>query len=183
MGGSISLQVTDSEMLAKVLVDEVVWCYGVPLSLHSDQGPNLNSEVITSLCKQLGITQTRTTAYHLQANGQVERFNHTLGSMLSKVIIDNQKDWDVHLPKVLFAYRTSIHESTGFSPFLVSLLPYLLMLYWDRCHYPLGGGKEIPEYVEHVGLFTDSSNSRMLRKPTRPTNQDTIRKLQDITLL
>ena len=85
------LRVTDSETLAKVLVDEIVYRYGVPLYLHSDQGSNFNSEVITSLCKQLGIERTRTTAYHPQANGQVERFNHTLESMLSKVINDNQR--------------------------------------------------------------------------------------------
>ena len=83
------LCITDSETLAKVLVDEVVCRYGVPLTLHSDQGANLNSEVITSLCKQLGIKRTRTMAYHSQSNGQVERFNHTLESMLSKVVSDN----------------------------------------------------------------------------------------------
>ena len=44
------LHVTDSETLAKVLVDEIVCRYGVPVCLHSDQGSNLNSEVITSLC-------------------------------------------------------------------------------------------------------------------------------------
>ena len=155
MGGSIPLWVTDSETLAKVLVDEVVCRYGVPLTLHSDQGANLNSEVITSLCKQLGIERTRTTAYHPQSNGQVERFNRTLESMLSKVVSENQKDWDIHLPKVLFAYRTSIHESTGFSAFFVTYgwsatLPIDVMLGW----IPLSseGGKGIPEFVEQVGL-------------------------------
>ena len=66
------LRVIDSETLAKVLVDEVVCRYGIPFTLHSDQGANLISEVITSLCKQLGIERTRTTAYHPQSNGQVE---------------------------------------------------------------------------------------------------------------
>ena len=77
------LQVTNSETLAKALVDEIVRRYGVPLYLHSDQGSNFNSEVIINLCKQLGIEQTRTIAYHPQAIGQVERFNCTLESMLS----------------------------------------------------------------------------------------------------
>ena len=40
--------------------------------------------------------------------------------MLSKVVSDHQRDWDEHLQKVLFAYRTAIHESTGYSPFLVT---------------------------------------------------------------
>ena len=125
------------------------------MCLHSDQGSNLNSEVITSLCKQLGIERTRTTAYHPQANGQVERFNRTLESMLSKVISENQKDWDIHLPKALFAYRTAIPESTGFTPFLVNYgrsatLPIDVML--GRTSLSSEGGREVPEYVEQVGL-------------------------------
>ena len=56
------LVATDSETLASVLVDEVVCRYGVPRVLHSDQGANLNSQVIVALCKLLRINKTRTTA-------------------------------------------------------------------------------------------------------------------------
>ena len=49
----------------------------------------------------------------------MERFNRTLEAMLSKVVGDHQKDWNDHLQTVLFAYRTAIHESTGYTPFLV----------------------------------------------------------------
>ena len=101
------LVATDSETLASVLVDEVVCRYGVPHVLHSDQGANLNSQVIVALCKLLGINKTRTTAYRPQANGQVERFNRTLEAILSKVVSENQKDWGSHIPKALFAYRTA----------------------------------------------------------------------------
>ena len=75
-------------------MDEIVCRYGVPLYLHSDQGSNVNSKVImiTSLCKQLGIERTITTAYHPQANGQVKIFNCMLENVFSKVISDNQKD-------------------------------------------------------------------------------------------
>ena len=48
--------------------------YGVPCVLHSEQGANLNSQVIVALCKLLGINKTQITAYHPQANGQVEHF-------------------------------------------------------------------------------------------------------------
>ena len=41
------LVTTDSVTLAKVLVEEVVCRYGVPQYLHSDQGANLVSEVIS----------------------------------------------------------------------------------------------------------------------------------------
>ena len=53
-------------------------------------------------------------------NGQVERFNRTLESMLAKVVSDHQTDWDHHLPQVLLAYRTAIHDTTGFTPFHIT---------------------------------------------------------------
>ena len=37
--------------------------------------------------------------------------------MLSKVVQSNQKDWDSHIPKALFAYRSAILESTKFTPY------------------------------------------------------------------
>ena len=109
---AFALQSTDTETLATVLVNEIVCRYGVPSSLHSDQGANLTSQVASSLCKCLGIERTQTTA---QENGQVEHFNHTLEAMLAKLVKENQKDWDPHIPKVLFAYRTALHESTSLS--------------------------------------------------------------------
>ena len=72
---AFALRSTDTETLAAMLVDEIICRYGVPSSLHSDQGANLTSQVISSLCKTLGIERTQTTAYHPQGNGQVERFN------------------------------------------------------------------------------------------------------------
>ena len=108
---------TTSSTLATVLVDQFISRYGVPVVLHSDQGANLCSEVIKTICKLLAMDQTRTSAYHPQGNGQVERFNRTLEAMLAKNVKDNQRDWDQWLQKVLFAYRTSLHKTTGFTSF------------------------------------------------------------------
>ena len=111
------LKDTTTNTLAIILLNDIVCRYGVPTSLHSDQGANLCSSVIHSLCQMLGITNTRTSAYHPQGNGQVERFNRTVEAMLSKMVNENQHDWDSQLPKALLAYRTAVHEVTKFSPF------------------------------------------------------------------
>ena len=145
---------TDSETLASVLMDKVVCRYGVPRSLHSDQGANLNSQVICALCKRLGINKTRTTAYHPQGNGQVERFNRTLEAILSKVVAENQRHWDFHIPKALFAYRTAFHESSGYSPFRVNfgrspILPIDIAVgQLNVQEYGEGGEPTVPQYVE-----------------------------------
>ena len=111
------LKDTTTNTLATVMLNEIVCRYGVPSSLHSDQGANLCSGVIHSLCQLLGISTTRTSAYHPEGNGQVERFNCTLEAMLAKIIQDDQHDWDSLLPKALFAYRTAVYDSTHFYPF------------------------------------------------------------------
>ena len=47
----------------------------------------------------------------------VERFNHTCLMMLSMFVNDRRDNWNELLPFVMHAYRTSVHESTGYSPF------------------------------------------------------------------
>ena len=104
-------------MLATVLVDEIVCHYGVPIVSHSDQDANRTSSEIHHLCLLLGMEPTRTTAYHPQGDGKVERINRTLEAMLAKVVQANQQDWDTHLPNILCMYCTAIHEATQFTPY------------------------------------------------------------------
>ena len=76
---------------------------------------NLNLSFL-GFCDLLGIDKTRTTAYHPQSNSFIERYNHTLQSMLSKLIEGDQRNWDRALPIAMMAYRSSVHDSTGMSP-------------------------------------------------------------------
>ena len=69
------------------------------------------------MCKLLGIKKTRTTAYHPQSDGLVERFNRTLLNLLSIAAREDTCNWDSYLPLLMFAYRTSVQESTGCTPY------------------------------------------------------------------
>jgi hypothetical protein len=71
------------------------------------------------VCDIMGITKTRTTAYHPQCDGQVERQNRTLQDMLVAFCTKHGNDWDLWLNAVVFAYNTSRQESLQTSPFEV----------------------------------------------------------------
>ena len=64
----------------------------------------------------MGVIKTRTTPLHPQSDGLVERFNRTLATQLAIVTSRHQRDWDRHLPLVLWAYRSAVQESTGCTP-------------------------------------------------------------------
>ena len=93
--------------------------FDCPESLHSDQGRNSEAELFTSLTKLLQLHKTRTTAFRPQSNAVIERTNRRLLNMLAKTTDKNQRNWSEVLPYVMLAYRTSVHESTGYTPYFL----------------------------------------------------------------
>ncbi len=106
----------EARTVAKILVEEVVVKFGIPAKIHSDQGRQFESKLFQEMCKILNIDKTRTTPYHPQSDGMVERFNKTLATMLSAYVQENQRNWDELIPYVMMAYRSSEHETTGMTP-------------------------------------------------------------------
>ena len=78
----------EATTVANVLVNEFFLRYSPPERLHSDQGRNFESAIITETCRLLGVEKSRTTPYHPQSDGLVERFNRTLLDMLATAVDD-----------------------------------------------------------------------------------------------
>ena len=105
-----------TERIARLLVEEIVPCFGVPEAVLSDRGTNLLSYLMKDVCRMLGIEKLNTTANHPQCNGAIERFNRTLKTMLRKHAAKFGMQWDQYLSGVLWAYRNTPHSSTGEKP-------------------------------------------------------------------
>ena len=74
------------------------------------------STVLKQTLEAFSISKSRTTAYHPQGAGLVERFNRSLLQLLHS-FVQSEPDWERYLPLVLYAYRTARHTSTSVSPF------------------------------------------------------------------
>ncbi|KAJ8376906.1 hypothetical protein SKAU_G00074860 [Synaphobranchus kaupii] len=90
---------------------------GLPEEILTDQGTPFMSRIMRDLCQLMKVTQLRTSVYHPQTDGLVERFNQTLKKMLKKTMEADGRNWDQLQPFVLFAIREVPQASTGFSPF------------------------------------------------------------------
>ena len=102
--------------VAQCMLNGWVSRFGCPYSILSDQGSEFTSRLFKCLSDTLQARKLRTTTYHPRTDGMVERSNRTIIDVLSKYA-EKEPDWDLRLPLVLFAIRTSEHATTGFSPF------------------------------------------------------------------
>ena len=108
-----------AETIARLFVEHIVARHGVPERLLSDRGQNFLSRLVTEVCQLLGSSKVNTSGYHPQCDGLVEKFNSTLVSMLSKCVEKRGRNWDTHLPYLLFAYHVAVQDSTQHSPFFL----------------------------------------------------------------
>ena len=110
---AVPLKSIDAEHNAEELV-KLFARVGVAQEILIDQGSNFTSQLLVEIYRMLHIHPIRTSPYHPQTDGLVERFNQTLKTMLRKVAVAEGKDWDKFLPYLLFAYQEVPQSSTGF---------------------------------------------------------------------
>ena len=114
---------------ARVLYNEYFSVFGFPRRLMSDQAPEFSGRVIAAMCDLLGVSKVRTSPYHPQSNGVVERAHQTLRCMIGKMDPEKRSKWPSHLGSVIIAYNATRSLVTGF-------LPYFLM-FGRRPHLPI----------------------------------------------
>lgn len=110
------LRTTTSQDIIEAMV-ELFARLGIPDEILTDRGSNFVSELTQGFHRMMGIHSIRTSAYHPQTDGMVERFNGTLKAGVRRFLADHGGEWNKTLPFLLFAYRETPHTATGFSPF------------------------------------------------------------------
>ena len=108
----VPLSSITAESCVRAFIAAWVARFGVPATLTSDRGSQFVSSIWTGVCRELGIAVSRTTSYHPQANGMIERFHRSLKSSLRARAAGS--NWFHHLPLVLLGLRAVPKEDTGF---------------------------------------------------------------------
>ena len=114
---AIPLSNQTAQTTADALYQYWICQFGVPKRILSDQGTHFCNYLMAAITHILGCHHLKSTPYHPQTNGVIERFNSTFERQLAKLTSAYENEWDIHVHSVVFAYNTGIHATTGFSPF------------------------------------------------------------------
>ena len=95
----------------------VIYRFGVPRRIVHDNGPQFVSQAYSRFCNKYRIQDVASTAYNPAANGLAEAFNKTIIKLLKKFVSTSKQDWHEKLGECLWAYRTTVRNATGSTPF------------------------------------------------------------------
>lgn len=112
---AIPIKDITAETVGKVIYENWICRFGCPKKITSDQGRQFESELYTALLNILGIKKIRTTAYHPQSNGMIERFHRSLKVALKARLLDNDTSWVDELPTVMLGLRAACKSDSNVS--------------------------------------------------------------------
>lgn len=157
-------------------LDERVFAYlGLPEQIHSDQGAQFQSTLMNELCQLWHIGKTKTTPYHPQSNGVVERNNRKLGDSLRTLLINSgQEEWDTLLPQIMRSFRGIPHSMTKETANFLMLGRELRLP--DQLQYPtpLSENTPVHQYVQDMQekLHTTHELLREMQKKIKNEDED-----------
>ena len=104
--------------IADAFIKRFICIFGTPKVILTDQRRNVLSSLIQTIAKRFKIKGIKTTAFHSQSNGSLERSHHALGEF-SKQYSKKDCEWDQWVDIAIFNYNTCVHEGTRNTPFEV----------------------------------------------------------------
>lgn len=114
---AVPLPNQEADVVARAFVEFFVCIYGVPFSILTDQGSNFLSEIFKNVSKILKIKKLKTTPYHPQCNGALEKSHLNLSNYLRNYAAEDPNNWDSWVPFAMFCYNTTPHTVTKYMPF------------------------------------------------------------------
>ena len=135
----------EAATVGRKLVDDFFAGTHSPSSFIVTKAHNLNQISLLKSVRYYKSTKTRTTPYHPQSDGLIERFNRTLLQVLATCVDNHPFEWEEYVQKVSMAYNTSIQATTGYSPFF-------LMFGW-KAQLPVDVMYNMPSDVSTLPTF------------------------------
>ena len=127
---AIPLKVASLSNVIKFIREHIIYRFGVPQSITTDQGKMFTSKEFEDFAASVGFKLIKSSPYYAQANGQAEASNQILIKIIKKKIKENPWKWHSILSETLWSYRMACHGSTKCLPYEL-VYGHEAMLPWE----------------------------------------------------
>jgi len=104
---AVALKEVKKEIVVNFIRTNIIYRYGVPRYIITDNGKEFYNTAMNKLCAQFNFKQHNSSMYNAPVNGLAEAFNKTLCNILKKVVNRSKKDLHERIGEALWAYRTT----------------------------------------------------------------------------
>lgn len=113
----VPLKTQQTQSIWNALLNHYIYIFSSPKRILTDRGQSFISELMQRYEEAFRIKHIKTTSFHPQSNGSLERTHAVISDMLKVIQNDNETEWDQNLNFVCLAYNTVVHDATGYTPF------------------------------------------------------------------
>ncbi|XP_041451796.1 uncharacterized protein K02A2.6-like [Drosophila obscura] len=152
-----------SAVVIRFLREEVFPQFGVPETVHTDNGKQFVSAEFTQFLNKRSITHMRSGNYAPQANA-AERVNQTVQAAIRTYVGDDHTRWDEKLTEIQCAARSAIHTGIGTSPYFVLFGQHMFT-----------SGRDY-KLARRLGALNDAQVSLVARQDQQEIIRDEVRK-------
>jgi hypothetical protein len=114
---AVPLKKVDSKDAIQFVKEHIIYRFGLPQTLTTDQGSIFVSDEFVQFAESMGIKLLNSSPYYAQANGQAEASNKTLIKLIKRKIDEQPKRWHTTLADSLWAYRMACHGAIQVPPY------------------------------------------------------------------
>ena len=175
---AVPIPVPTGPVIARAIQEHCIAIHSCPQVILADNAQYFTGTVMGDICKILGIKQSFAIPYTPSTNPHVERWHRYMNAALTIMSNKYKSDWDLKLWAILLSYRTSVHATTGVSPFFAlygrePTMPvnHMLGLHSER------KAEQLHEYVQQTRMILATTRERMIREQSRASERN--RKARD----
>lgn len=113
----VPLRSQKTETIIEALLNHYIYIFSAPKTILTDQGQSFISDLMKKFEEAFKIRHIKTTSFHPQSNGSLERTHAVIKDLIRTSLQDNNQEWDEILNQICLGYNTARHDATGYSPF------------------------------------------------------------------
>ena len=113
--------------IADLVIKHVIRLHGIPEDIVSDRDTKFVNNFWKAIMDTLNVKLNMSSTAHPETDGQSERTNRTVITMLRSYVNEKNNDWAQHIPIIIYVNKLNNHRPNSLHFIVIMVLTHALM--------------------------------------------------------